>query len=108
MNKEVKESWAAFEDNAYSAVFSEGRKEAVRGTVVGKYIQRLTALLPQIGSDENKIIQIEVLVALSIEGILTVDNIAEKAPMIKAICEMIKFDKEKKETAVAVAKRLLQ
>ncbi|MFC1596197.1 hypothetical protein ACFL4D_02820 [Candidatus Margulisiibacteriota bacterium] len=109
LEKELRGQQAAFEDNIYAAVFSgEHRAEEKREEHVGRFISRLVRLLPQIGADEDKIIQIEVLVALSVEGIINTDNLSEKAPMIKAICEMIKFDHEKKDTAVSVAKKLLQ
>ena len=107
--KSVRYTPEDFEDNSYSAVFShEQSKSATHEENIQAFEQRLVHLLPQIGGDEDKIIQIEVLVALSVEGILTVDNLVEKAPMVKALCEMIKFDPEKKSTAIEIARRLLK
>jgi len=81
----------------------EGKMEKLKG-----FVTKLIHLLPYVGLAEEQVIQIEVLVALSVEGILTLDNLEEKAPMVRAVCEMIRFDDEKKETALAVARRLLK
>lgn len=109
LNHEKNDSFLAFEDNVYANVFQEEKRvEQIKGKKVAEFVEKLAKILPSIGSDQDKIIQIEVLVALSVEGILTVDNLEEKAPMIKSICEMIKFEKKKTETALGVAKRILQ
>jgi hypothetical protein len=99
---------SVFEDNISGAILAvERRTDEVKHQYIEEFVNRLIKLLPKVGSDENKIIQIQVLVALSVEGILTTDNITQKAPMVKAICEMIKLDPEKKATAITIAKRLL-
>ena len=88
--------------NLYNEI-AEEKTEKLKG-----FVSKLSKLLPHVGLAEEQIIQIEVLVALSVESILTLDNLEEKAPMIRAVCEMIRFDDEKKGTAMAVAKRLLK
>jgi len=109
MEKSVSKSKRVFEDNIYSSILTNKVKSV--GTSEGKvkeFVNKLIKLLPKVGSDENKVIQIETLVALSIEGILTLDNLEEKASMIRAICEMIKVDPEKRDTAISLARRLLK
>lgn len=98
----------AFFENFHAELFGSSKNlENCREENISLFESKLVQLLPLIGGNEDTIIQIEVLIALSVEGILTIDNLGEKAPMVKAICEMIKFDSEKKSTAIEVAKRLL-
>ena len=108
-NKELWSEQGDLQDSEFAAFFGDmSENEPGRDEQLTKFVSKLGELLPKVGGDEDKIIQIEVLVALSVEGIITVDNLAEKAPMIKAICEMIKFDNNKKATAIEMAKRLLK
>lgn len=103
-NEYEKENTIIFENKKKSNVFKNADLQKKQ---VVSFVDKLSKILPKVGSDLDKAIQIEVFVALSVEGVLTIENLKEKAPMVKAICEMIKMERAKKEVAVNIAKRLL-
>ncbi|MFH1428890.1 MAG: hypothetical protein ABIH39_04000 [Candidatus Margulisiibacteriota bacterium] len=109
LNMEQRDQQAAFENNTFAAVMNHAKQvTSIHDQNISEFVTRLSGLLPHVGSNEERIIQMEVMAALSVEGIITVDNIAEKSAMVKAITEMIKYDAEKRETAVAIARKIMK
>ncbi|MFC1478544.1 hypothetical protein ACFL57_03705 [Candidatus Margulisiibacteriota bacterium] len=109
LNMELRDQQAAFENDTFAAVMNHAKQvRTLHEQQIHEFVTRLSGLLPNVGSNEEKIIQMEVMAALSVEGIITVENIAERAEMVKAITEMIRYDAEKRETAVAIARKILK
>ncbi|MBT3260940.1 hypothetical protein HOC37_03140 [bacterium] len=71
-----------------------------------RFQEILKNILPHIGTDEEKVIQAEVLLALKLEGIVGENLTKSDTKLIRIIKETILVDANKKEEALLVAERL--
>ena len=64
-------------------------------------------MLPHIGQDDDKVISAQILLALKLEGIIGKEISEDDTQMINAIKDSIMTSKEKKESALLIAERIL-
>ena len=72
-----------------------------------QFIQTLQSILPHLGKDESKIISALIILALKLEGIIGKELSKEDSKLIEILKEMIIHNDEKKESAILIAKRLM-
>jgi hypothetical protein len=73
-----------------------------------KFIGVLKNILPYLGSDENKIILAQVIIALKIEGILSSQISNKDIQMISVLKDSIMYEDSKKQQALGFAQKLLE
>ncbi len=73
-----------------------------------KYEQVLQSVLPYAGTDEEKIIQTEIILALKLEGLIGKELTNQDSFLIDMIKDYVMNSPEKKESALLVAKRLMK
>jgi len=73
-----------------------------------KFQETLRNMLPQLGTDENKIILAEVMIALKLEGLIGKELSSRDTKMVKVIKEAIMETPDKKRQALRFAYRLLR
>jgi hypothetical protein len=66
----------------------------------------LRNILPHIGTEEKKVVQTEVMIALKLEGIVGNDLTSKDSKLINIITDCILANPGKKEEALLVAERL--
>ena len=72
-----------------------------------QFYQLLKTVLPQIGTDERKIIVTEILLALKLEGIVGEDLSDKDVELIQTLKETVYLSPERKEEALRLAEVLL-
>ena len=73
-----------------------------------KYVHILKQGLPHLGKDQDKIIYAQVMLALKLEGIIGKELTDEYSDMVDTIKNSILSDKERTESALLVAERILK
>lgn len=74
---------------------------------VDQFTSILERILPLITHDEEKIISAQVILGLRLEGIIGTEITPENSHMIEMIKESIMASKEKRESAMLLAKRII-
>ena len=73
-----------------------------------KFIQTLQQVLPHLGKDESKIVSALIILALKLEGVIGKDISEKDSKLIEILKSMVFNDKEKKDSALKIAERLMK
>jgi len=74
---------------------------------IDQFTTILERILPLISHDDEKIISAQVILGLRLEGILGTEITPENSHMIEIIKESIMSSDEKRESAILLAKRII-
>ena len=75
---------------------------------IPRYEEILKVVLPNIGARSAKIVLVQVMVALKLEGIVGKEMTSGDVKMIKVIKDSIMLDQDKKKNMVNYSRKLLE
>lgn len=95
-------------ENEDTELVPVNRKKPEGGTKHEKFEQILKSILPQIGTNEGKIILAQIILALKLEKVIGKDLTYKDEQLVKTIKEAVMGNPDKKQEALQLAKNLLK